>query len=249
MPETRPSTERLITVVVPLRDEMESLTQLALELRQMAEKNRLRIESIFVDDGSVDGSWETIRQICRADHNNRGIRLSRNFGKAGALAAGFEAASGDVLIQMDADLQDLPEDVPRFVEKLSQGFDVVNGWKRERHEPWHRALIRGIFSRLIGKISGVALCDHGCGFKCFRTEVVRELHPRGEMFRFIPVLGHAQGYKITELQVRRRPRRWGRSKLGVHSIRNGLSDLLIITFPERSSRRAVKYVIQERIPG
>ncbi len=248
MPERTRNSERLITVVVPLLDEMESLTQLALELRQMADKNGLQIEVIFVDDGSVDGSWETIRQICQADRHNRGIRLSRNFGRAAALAAGFEAASGDVLIQMDADLQDVPEDVPLLLEKLDRGFEIVNGWKRDRHEAWHRGLIRRVFNGLTGRISGIALHDHGCGFRCFRVDVIRQLRPRGEMSRFIPVLGHARGYKITELQVRHRPRRWGRSKQG-HPFWNGLSDLLIIAFPERSSRRTGDFIIQERFPG
>ena len=229
MQET-PTQEQLISVVIPVLDEAESLPQLAEELQAVAAANHLNIEVIFVDDGSRDGSWDTIRRLADADRRMRAIRFRRNFGKAAALAAGFDAAAGQIVLQMDADLQDDPAEIPNFLAKLATGFDVVNGWKKKRHDPWHKVWPSRIFNRMVSRMTGLRLRDHNCGFKCFRAEVVKQMRLYGELHRFIPVIAHADGYRVTELDVQHRPRRYGRSKYGVRRFFKGFLDLMTVTF-------------------
>lgn len=239
--------DSLISIVIPVLDEMESLAQLALEIREVSEKNSLRTESIFVDDGSRDDSWDTIRRLASADECIRGIRLRGNFGKAAALAAGLTAASGKTFIQMDADLQDVPSEVPRYLGKLEEGYDIVNGWRLGRHDSRRRLFVDRIFNWLAGRLTGLPLNDHNCGFRCFRAEVVGGLPFPGEMYRFIPIVGHDRGYKVTEITVRHRPRRWGYSKQD--GIRRRLRDLSVIARRHRLRNPTVEPIIEERIPG
>ena len=227
----------LISVVIPVLDEAESLPQLADELRAVAAANRLELEVIFVDDGSRDASWETIRRLANAGSRTRGIRFRRNFGKAAALAAGFDAAAGEIVFQMDADLQDDPAEIPNFLKALDGGFDVVNGWKRKRHDPWHKVWPSRVFNRLVSRMTGLRLHDHNCGFKCFRAEVVKQMKLYGELHRFIPVIAHADGYRVTEMEVQHRPRVYGRSKYGVRRFFKGFLDLMTVTFLTGFGRR------------
>jgi glycosyltransferase involved in cell wall biosynthesis len=220
----------LISIVVPVLDEGDSLPELADEIRSVANANRLRVEVIFVDDGSRDSSWQAIVQQSAADDRMRGIRFRRNFGKAAALAAGFEAAAGRIIFQMDADLQDDPREIPNFLAILDNGYDVVNGWKRQRRDPWHKVWPSGIFNRMVSRMSGLRLHDHNCGFKCFRAEVAKQMRLYGELHRFIPVIAHADGYRVTELSVQHRPRRYGRSKYGFRRFLKGFLDLMTVTF-------------------
>lgn len=222
--------DQLISIVIPVLDEAESLPQLADEIRSVAETNGLNIEMIFVDDGSRDGSWETICGLSVADGRMGGIRFRRNFGKAAALAAGFEAAAGQIVFQMDADLQDDPAEIPKFLVKLKTGFDVVNGWKKKRHDPWSKVWPSRIFNRMVSRMTGLRLRDHNCGFKCFRAEVVKQMRLYGELHRFIPVIAHADGYRVTEMDVQHRPRRYGRSKYGMRRFFKGFLDLMTVTF-------------------
>jgi glycosyltransferase involved in cell wall biosynthesis len=224
------SRDQLISIVVPVLDEAESLPQLTDEIRAVADANRLNIEVIFVDDGSCDRSWETIYRLTAADQRIRGIRFRRNFGKAAALAAGFESAAGAIVMQMDADLQDDPAEIPNFLAKLATGFDVVNGWKKKRLDPWHKVWPSRVFNRLVSRMTGLRLRDHNCGFKCFRAEVVKQMHLYGELHRFIPVLAHSEGYRVAEIDVQHRPRRYGRSKYGVRRFFKGFLDLMTVTF-------------------
>jgi len=224
------SRAELITVVVPVFDENESLPQLAAELRKSADALPNPVEVIFVDDGSRDGSWNTICRLAAEDGRIKGIRFRRNFGKANALAAGFEAAAGKIVFQMDSDLQDDPAEIPRFLEKLKGGYDIVNGWKRTRYDPWHKVWPSRVFNGMVSRLTGLRLHDHNCGFKCFRAEVVKELQLYGDMHRFIPVIGHSRGYRVAELEVQHRPRRWGRSKYGVHRFTKGFLDVMTVTF-------------------
>ncbi len=228
--ESRGMPDRLITIVIPVLNENDSLLQLSTELGEVARQNRLRTEVIFVDDGSLDGSWETIRRLATGDYRIRGIRFRRNFGKAAALAAGFEAARGEIVFQMDADLQDVPSEIPRFLRELEAGCDIVNGWKRERQDPWHKVIPSRIFNRMVSRLTGLYLHDHNCGFKCFRAEAVKQLQLYGDMHRFIPVIGHARGYRVSEIEVLHRPRRHGRSKYGPHRFTKGFLDLLTVAF-------------------
>src|SRR5262249_16240203 len=182
----------MITVVIPVFDERESLNALHAEIVETAEKHGLELDVQFVDDGSTDGSWSAIADMASKDARVHGIRLRRNFGKPAALSAGFKAARGDVIVTLDADLQDDPHEIPRFLTALENGLDVVSGWKRVRHDPWHKVWPSRIFNSLVSWLTGVRLHDHNCGMKCYRREVFREVRLYGELHRFIPVLAAAR---------------------------------------------------------
>lgn len=228
--EPKENSTDVISIIIPVLDEVESLERLARELCAVAEKHQLDIEVLFVDDGSRDGSWETIRGLAVTDRRLRGIRFRRNFGKAAALAAGFEAAAGSTVLQMDADLQDDPTEIPTLLAKLREGFDVVNGWKRRRQDPWQKVWSSRVFNWTVSKLTGLRLHDHNCGIKCFRKEVVKQIQLYGELHRFIPVIAHARGYSVTELEVRHRPRLYGHSKYGIQRYVRGFLDLMTVTF-------------------
>jgi glycosyltransferase involved in cell wall biosynthesis len=228
--ESNTGKPELISIVVPLLDESESLEELGNALLTVAATHGLDLEVIFVDDGSRDGSWDKIRRFAIANPHIRGIRFRRNFGKSAALAAGFDAALGQVVFQMDADLQDEPAEIPKFLTKLGEGFDVVNGWKQVRKDPWHRVWASRVFNWLVSRLTGVKLHDHNCGLKCFRAEVVKQLPLYGELHRFIPVMAQARGYSVAELPVEHHPRRYGRSKYGFPRFVKGFLDLLTVVF-------------------
>ena len=220
----------MISVVIPVFNEKESLVPLHAEIAEMARKANLDLEILFVDDGSTDGSWQEIQGLAKDDAHVQGIRFRRNFGKAAALSAGFRAARGSRIITLDADLQDDPAEVPRFLESLERGLDVVSGWNRVRHDPWHKVWPSWIFNTLVSWVTGVHLHDHNCGMKCFRAEIFREIRLYGELHRFIPVLAAARGYRIGEIEIQHRPRRFGRSKYGVRRFIKGFLDLLTVKF-------------------
>ena len=228
--EKEQSHPRLISIIVPVFNEAESLQELTSQVKNAAESHGLAYELVFVDDGSQDPSWQTILTLAEADSRIRGIRFRRNFGKAAALAAGFETASGDIVFQMDADLQDDPAEIPNLLAKLLTGYDVVNGWKRKRHDPWYKVIPSRIFNRLVSQMTGLRLHDHNCGLKCFSVEVVKQIQLYGELHRFIPVIAHSRGYRVTELPVRHRPRCYGKSKYGVHRFIKGFLDLMTVSF-------------------
>jgi len=229
---TRP---RTVSIVVPAYNERPSLEQLYSEIAETAERHGLDVELIFVDDGSVDGSWDVIQALADADRRVRGLRLRRNFGKSAALAAGFGAARGADIVTMDADLQDDPAEVPRLLEALDRGYDLASGWKRRRRDPWRKRLASGVFNAVVSRVTGVRLHDHNCGLKAYRAEVVREIKLSAGLHRFMPVLAHARGFKVTELAVHHRPRQFGSSKYGAGRFVIGLLDLLRVKFT--SSRR------------
>ncbi len=219
-----------LSVILPVLNEQDSLRQLYHELTEVFAKNRYEAEIIFVDDGSTDGSWEVIRELSAADPRITAIRFRRNFGKAAALTAGVENSRGKILITMDADLQDDPSEIPRMLQALDSGLDVVSGWKRRRHDPWHKTWPSRVFNVLVGWLTGVRLHDHNCGFKCYRREVFDEVRIYGELHRFVPVLAAARGWQVGEIQVHHRPRRYGRSKYGVERFIKGWLDLMTVYF-------------------
>ena len=224
----------MISVVIPVFNERDSLLPLHAEIAAVAERARLNLEVLFVDDGSTDGSWAVIADLARKHPAVRGLRFRRNFGKAAALSAGFRAARGDVILTLDADLQDDPAEVPRFLDALrgvkTAPLDVVSGWKRVRHDPWHKVWPSRVFNWMVSWLTGVRLHDHNCGMKCYRAEVFREVRLYGELHRFIPVLAAARGFRVGEIEIKHRPRKYGRSKYGVRRFVKGFLDLLTVKF-------------------
>lgn len=220
-----------ISIVIPLFNEEGSLKELYLELSDVAAENSYDMEIIFVDDGSRDRSWEIVEQLAADDERVRGIRFRRNFGKAAALNAGFETARGPIVFTLDGDLQDDPHEIPRFLEAMEQQqLDVVSGWKKVRHDPWHKVGPSRVFNWLVGVMTGVRLHDHNCGFKCYRREIFDEVRLYGEMHRFVPVLAAARGWHVGEIVVNHRARQHGSSKYGVGRIVKGFLDLMTVSF-------------------
>lgn len=221
----------MISVVVPVKNEAASLVELADRICDAlkAKCGHHACEILFVDDGSSDASWHTIMAICnRWPGVVYGIRFRRNMGKALALEAGFRACRGDIIFTMDADLQDDPAEIPKFLEKLDSGFDLVSGWKRTRHDPLSKTLPSKIFNSVTAKLTGVKLNDFNCGFKCYRREVVDQIQIYGELHRYIPVLAAELGYRVGEVEVVHHPRAHGVSNYGWERYLRGLIDLLTV---------------------
>jgi glycosyltransferase involved in cell wall biosynthesis len=220
----------VISVVVPVHDEERTVALLYDELQSALEPLGQSWEAVFVDDGSTDGSFAALTRLHSSHSNVRVVRLRRNFGKAAALAAGFANAEGEVVVTIDADLQDDPAEIPRLLAKLDEGFDLVSGWKAQRRDPLSRRALSRIFNWVTGRVSGLRLHDMNCGLKAYRAEVVQGLRLYGELHRFIPVLAHYRGHRIAELPVNHRPREHGRSRYGVERYVRGFLDLLTVSF-------------------
>ena len=226
-----------ISLVIPVLNERDSLRPLVAEIAGVARGLGPKVEVIFIDDGSTDGSWDVIRQLANKDDRVHGVRFRRNFGKAAALSAGFAATHGGVVLTMDADLQDDPKEVPRFLAALETGLDVVSGWKQVRLDPWHKVFPSRVFNWMVGVVTGVSLHDHNCGMKAYRAEVLREVHLYGEMHRFVPVLAAGRGFRVGELVINHRPRKFGVSKYGWRRFVKGFLDLLTVRFLTGFGRR------------
>jgi dolichol-phosphate mannosyltransferase len=227
----------VISVVVPVHNEERSVALLLDEIRSALEPLGREWEAVFVDDGSTDGSFGALTRLHDANDNVLVVRLRRNFGKATALAAGFEQASGELIVTIDGDLQDDPAEIPRLVAKLDEGFDLVSGWKTRRRDPWTRRVLSRIFNAATSRLSGLRLHDMNCGLKAYRAEVVRGLSLYGELHRFLPVLAHHRGFRIAELPVHHRPREHGRSRYGPERYLRGFFDLLTVSFIGRYRHR------------
>jgi glycosyltransferase involved in cell wall biosynthesis len=226
-----------LSVVVPVFNERDSLLQLIDELQAGVRSFVASYEIILVDDGSTDGSWRVIQDLASSQPMVSGIRFRRNFGKAAALTAGMKAANGQLILMLDADLQDDPAEFPALLEMIHSGYDVVNGWKQRRLDPWHKVYPSRVFNWLVGRMTGLTLHDHNCGLKLFRSEVAQEVNLYGELHRFIPVLAHARGFRVTEVAVNHRSRQHGHSKYGVRRFLRGLLDLITVTFLTSFGRR------------
>jgi len=226
-----------LSVIIPVLNEANSLVPLHSKLAQVLPTVASQYEILFVDDGSTDASPEALEQLCGQDPHVRVIQFRRNFGKSAALATGFSEARGNIVITMDADLQDEPEEIPRFLEALSQGYDLVSGWKYPRLDPFSKTLPSAIYNGTTRWLTGVPLHDFNCGFKAYRLDVVRELRIYGELHRYIPVLAHWRGFKVSEIKVRHHPRQYGQSKYGWERLSQGLFDLITVLFLNRYTRR------------
>jgi glycosyltransferase involved in cell wall biosynthesis len=229
--------EPTISVVAPAFDEERSVALLFDELQAALDPLDAPWEVVFVDDGSRDGTFAALTRLHDAHDNVRVVRLRRNFGKSAALAAGFEQARGEVVVTIDADLQDDPAEIPRLLAKLDEGFDLVSGWKSRRRDSWTRRVLSRIFNRLASAVSGVTLHDVNCGLKAYRAEVVHDLRIYGELHRFLPVLAHERGYRVAELPVNHRPRNHGRSRYGLERYLRGFLDLLTVSLVGRYRHR------------
>ena len=228
----------MTSIVIPIHNEAESLPTLVAELDQAVARGVAgEVEYVLIDDGSRDGSWGVIQRLAQEHRRLRAIRFRRNFGKAAALTAGFQTALGTVVFTLDGDLQDDPAELPRFLEKLNEGFDVVSGWKQTRHDPWHKVYPSRVFNWMVSSLTGCALHDHNCGFKVYRHEVLAEVGIYGELHRFVPVLAHAKGFRVAEIVVRHRARKFGSSNYGFTRFIKGLLDLLTVRFLTRFSQR------------
>lgn len=219
-----------ISVVIPALNERESLPVLHEELTQVLTSLGRSYEIVIVDDGSTDGTTELCRELTRHDPRLVHIELRRCFGKATALQVGFRAARGEIIFTMDADLQDDPREIPRFLDMLGQGFDLVSGWKESRKDPITKTLPSKLFNYVTSRMSGLHLKDFNCGFKAYRREVIEDLDVYGELYRYIPVVVHAKGFRVGELPVAHRPRQYGASKYGMERFFRGPMDLFTILF-------------------
>lgn len=232
-----------LSVVVPLLNERESLPVLIERLHQVLRGMGVSYELILVDDGSNDGSWSEITKAAAADGRVKGIRFGRNFGKSPALNEGFIAAEGDVVITMDADLQDDPDELPELRRMIiEEGFDLVSGWKKKRYDPLTKTIPTKLFNWTTRRVSGVMLHDFNCGLKAYRKEVVKSIEVFGEMHRYIPFIAKKEGFsRIGEKIVKHHPRRFGKSKFGFDRFINGFLDLLTITFVFRFGRKPMHF--------
>lgn len=226
-----------LSLIIPVYNEQDSIVALHDQIAAVAQTHDLNVEMIFVDDGSRDESWNRVQELGARDPRVRGIRFRRNFGKAAALAAGFREARGSRAMTLDADLQDDPAEIPNFLAELDKGLDLVVGWKKIRHDPWHKVLPSRVFNWMVSALTKVKLHDHNCGVKAFTAAVLRELHLYGEMHRFIPVLAAARGFKVGEVVIHHRPRQFGRSKYGLNRFLRGFLDLLTVRFLTVHGRR------------
>jgi glycosyltransferase involved in cell wall biosynthesis len=233
-----------ISVIIPLIDEAESLPELTAWIEKVMQENNYSYEVIFIDDGSSDNSWEIIEQLRSKNNNLKGIKFQRNYGKSGALNEGFKAAAGDVVITMDADLQDSPAEIPELRRMIIEnGFDMVSGWKKKRYDnTFTKNIPSKFFNAITRKMSGIKLHDFNCGLKAYKNKVIKSIEVYGEMHRYIPVLAKWSGFKkIGEKVVEHRARKYGTSKFGWRRFVNGFLDLLSITFVGKFSKRPMHF--------
>jgi len=227
----------VISVVVPVRDEERTVEPLYDELAAALGELGEPWEVVYVDDGSRDGTHAALARLHESSSNVRVVRMRRNAGKATALDAGFAVLEGDVVVTIDGDLQDDPAEIPRLLEKLDEGYDLVSGWKARRNDPFARRAFSRVFNSVTGWLSGVHLHDMNCGLKAMRVEVARNIDLYGELHRFVPVLAHDLGFRVTELPVNHRPREHGRSRYGFERYARGFLDLLTVSFMSRYRHR------------
>ena len=232
-----------ISLVIPLYNEVESLPELHGWIKKVMEENGYSYEVIFVDDGSNDGSWEIIKSLHEAYENVTGVKFRRNYGKSAGLNVGFEHTKGDVVITMDADMQDSPDEIPDLYNMIMKdGFDLVSGWKKKRYDPLSKTIPTKLYNFVTSKMSGVHLHDMNCGLKAYRGDVVKNIEVYGEMHRYIPVIAKWAGFSnIGEKVVQHRPRKYGVTKFGLSRFIYGPLDLLSIMFMGKFGKRPMHF--------
>jgi glycosyltransferase involved in cell wall biosynthesis len=225
--------EQMLSVVIPLYNEEGSLMELSLALKKVFDLLKCNYEVIFIDDGSTDGSFEKIKEINKRNSRYHCIKLRRNYGKSAALSVGFKEAKGDIVITMDADLQDDPNEIPDLIKTITSGYDLVSGWKKVRYDPFIKRHTSKIFNYFTSRVSGIRLHDFNCGLKAYRNDVIKSVKVYGEMHRYIPALAHLMGFKVTEKVVKHHPRKFGVTKFGANRFLNGFFDLLTVAFTNK----------------
>lgn len=232
-----------ISIIVPVYNEVESLPDLASWIEKVMDQHQFSYEVIFVDDGSRDGSWLEIEKLAQRNFRLKGIRFQRNYGKSAALNQAFTESQGDVIITMDADLQDSPDEIPDLFKMIKEeGFDLVSGWKKKRNDPLNKTLPSRFFNGATRSITGIKLHDFNCGLKAYNSEVIKSIDVYGEMHRYIPVIAKWAGFnKIGEKVVTHYPRKFGKTKFGIERYINGFLDLLSISFVGRFGKRPMHF--------
>ena len=232
-----------ISIVIPLLNEEESLPELCSWIEKVMNKNNYSYEVFLIDDGSKDSSWQVIEELSVKNSSIKGVKFRRNYGKSAALNIGFQKASGDVVITMDADLQDSPDEIPALYDKImKENFDLVSGWKQKRYDPLSKTLPTKLFNWAARKASGIYLHDFNCGLKSYKNTVVKSVEVHGEMHRYIPVLAKWAGFaNITEQVVEHQSRKYGETKFGLERFVNGFLDLLTITFVTRFGKKPMHF--------
>ena len=232
-----------ISVVIPVFNEEESLPELINWISRVMQDHGFSYEVILVNDGSSDGSWDKIQFLAEQSGNIKGINFTRNYGKSAALDAGFNKASGEVVITMDADLQDSPDEIPGLYQMIQEGgYDIVSGWKKERHDPISKTIPSRFFNGVTRWISGIKLHDFNCGLKAYRLKVVKNIQIYGEMHRYIPLLAKWNGFgKIGEKVVQHQSRKYGYSKFGIERFLNGFLDLISVSFVHRYKKKPMHF--------
>lgn len=227
-----------ISIVVPIFNEIENVPLLAGSILEVMENYDSTYEAIFIDDGSTDGTHEILKQLCEEHKNLKTIRFRKNFGQTAAMAAGFDKAEGDIIIAMDGDLQNDPKDIPKLIDKLNEGYDVVNGWRKDRQDAFiNRRLPSMIANWLIGRVTGVKLHDYGCSLKAYKADTIKMVSLYGEMHRFIPALASIEGADITEMEVTHHARQFGQSKYNIMRTFKVILDLMTVAFLKKFSTR------------
>ncbi len=233
---------RKISVVIPAYNEEDSLKPLAVELRKVFnEMKNYDFEVIIIDDGSTDNSVRILNEIKREDDRFKFISFQKNYGKSAALSVGFKYATGDLIVTMDADLQDDPHEIPNLVSKIDEGYDLVSGWKKVRFDPLIKKYTSRIFNFVTAFMTGIKIHDFNCGLKIYRKEVAQSIKVYGEMHRYLPVLAHWNGFRIGEVVVKHHPRRYGKTKFGASRFLKGFLDLITILFTTRYLRRPLHF--------
>ena len=232
-----------ISVIIPLYNEADSLPELCKWINDVMKQNKFSYEILLIDDGSKDNSWQTIESLSKLNSQIKGIKFRRNYGKSAALNVGFSKANGDVVITMDADLQDSPDEIPNLYKKIkNEKFDLVSGWKEKRFDPITKTIPTKLFNWAVRKTSGIKLNDFNCGLKAYKSSVVKSIEIHGEMHRYIPVLAKWAGFsKITEQIVKHQPRKYGKTKFGFERFINGFLDLLTVTFVTRFAKKPMHF--------
>lgn len=219
-----------LSIIIPVFNEELSLKELSLKIADVLNRMQEAYEIILVDDGSTDNSFNVLKELSQNNEKLKVIRFRKNFGKSAALTAGFKYAKGNFIITMDADLQDDPEEIPNFLKKIKEGYDLVVGWKAKRMDPLGKRMASKIFNGLTTMLTGVKVHDSNCCFKIFKNELAENIKVHGELHRYIPALAHWQGYRITEIKVSHYPRKYGKSKYGLSRLFKGFLDLITVKF-------------------